>query len=737
MSQIRKTFESFKKDIESKEKRKILEFEEFLELAKSNPERVLRNIFQLFHDMVKTYVGEGKDEYPDDPENIGFVKYDCSKLFVEGMDNPFFADRLFANRFIRQVEALRQGSQQNRIYVFEGPSGCGKSTFLNNLLRKFEEYTSTPEGQNFEIFWELDENLISGCNRENITIASCRKKIEVPCPSHDHPILIIPKNYRVEFMDKLLSEAPAEIRRRISHTKEYEWIFREEVCTICKSLFWTLFDKLDSLDKVLSTIKVRPYQFDRRLGEGISIFNPGDKPIREACLTDKQIQEKLDQIFEANRVKYIFSPLARTNNGIYILMDIKSHNKERLLDLHNVISEGVHKVNGAIEERINSLFLALMNPEDREDLETEKTESFQGRIWYLKIPYVMEPSTEVKIYRSIFGEDIDLHFLPRVLENFARIIISSRMNTECKPLEEWIKNLSKYKKYCDEYGLLLRMEIYSGIIPTWLSEEDKKQFTAKARRKLIAGAENEGNKGFSGRESIRLFGEFFSLYGSKPNLINMDNVVDYFKHKIGSDLRDKNIPKNFINSLVDWYDYLILGEVKEALYFYNKKQIQEDILNYLCAVNYDIGNKITCKYTGKKFEVTLDFLKLTGSYISGKQMSDKDAFNFAEDIQQKYIKIIAQDPGKDMTETELYQELFNAYVKNLKEKVLQPFIENKSFREAVKSYGAAEFKTFDTRLKEHVQRLIKNLVAKFGYTEQGAKEICLYVLDKELAKKFS
>ncbi len=739
MDQIKKAFESFKNEIESKEKRKIFDFEEFLGLTRVDPRRVLRNIFQLFHDMVKTYVDAGEDEYPDDPENIGFVKYDCSKLFVEGMDNPFFADRLFANRFIRQVEALRQGSQQNRIYVFEGPSGCGKSTFLNNLLQKFEEYTSTREGQNFEISWEIDENLlVSGSSsRENIGIASFRKKIEVPCPSHDHPILIIPKNYRVEFVDKLLSETPAEIRRKISHAKEYEWIFKEEVCTICKSLFWTLFDKLGSLDKVLSSVKVRPYQFDRRLGEGISIFNPGDKPIKETCLTDKQIQEKLDQIFEANRVKYVFSPLARTNNGIYILMDIKSCNKERLLDLHNVISEGVHKVNGAIEERINSLFLALMNPEDRKDLETEKTESFQGRIRYLKIPYVMEPATEVKIYRSIFGDDIDSHFLPRVLENFARIIISSRMNTACKPLEEWIKNLSKYKKYCDEYGLLLRMEIYSGIIPTWLSEEDKKQFTARMRRKLIAGAENEGDQGFSGRESIRLFGEFFSFYDSKPTLIGMDNVVDYFKHKIGSERRDKNIPKNFINSLVDWYDYLILGEVKESLYFYNKKQIQEDILNYLCAVNYDPGNKVTCKYTGKKIEVTIDFLKLIGSYVSGKQMSDSDALNFAEDIQQKYIKIIAQDPGKDMTETELYQELLGSYVKNLKERVLQPFVENKSFQEAVKSFGTAEFRTFDTRLKEHVQRLIKNLVAKSGYTEQAAKEICLYVLDKELAKKFS
>lgn len=158
MDETKKVLEFLRTEIEKKEKRTILSFEEFLELTRLEPQRVLRNIFQLFYDMVKTYVGEGEDEYPDDPESIGFIKYDCSKIFVKGADNPFFADRLFANRFVRDVQKLRQGSQQNRIYIYDGPSGCGKSTFLNNLLRAFEEYTDTKEGQSFETFWEIDES---------------------------------------------------------------------------------------------------------------------------------------------------------------------------------------------------------------------------------------------------------------------------------------------------------------------------------------------------------------------------------------------------------------------------------------------------------------------------------------------------------------------------------------------------------------------------------------------------
>ena len=96
-------------------------------------------------------------------------------------------------------------------------------------------------------------------------------------------------------------------------------------------------------------------------------------------------------------------------------MDIKSHNTERLIELHNIISEGVHKVEDT-EENVNSLLLAVMNPED--DKNIQGFQSFLDRVEYIKIPYVMDLSTEVEIYRNIFGRHIDERFLPRVLHNF-------------------------------------------------------------------------------------------------------------------------------------------------------------------------------------------------------------------------------------------------------------------------------------------------------------------------------
>lgn len=734
MSDVKEIMRYLESEIGKTEQPVTLSFEEYLELAAQEPERVLRNIFQLFYDMIKNYVGEGVDEYPDDPESIGFVKYDCSRLFAQRADNPFFADRLFANRFIRQIESLRRGFQQNRIYAYEGPSGCGKSTFLNNLLRTFVDYTNTKDGQIFELFWEIDEILFLRESEDD-------QKLIVPCPSHDYPILVIPKAHRANFLKRMLPDG-SEIKSKILESKEYEWILTGEICTACKSIFELSLEKFGSVDQVFKMLKARTYKFDRRLGEGISIFNPGDqprwgdsdgKPLGE-IFTSRFLQEKLDKLFGASRVKYIFSSLAKTNNGIYVLMDVKGCNKDRLLELHNVISEGVHKV-GDIEEQINSLFFALMNPEDKGVIEEKNMESFQGRIQYNKIPYVLEPSTEVDIYSSIFGASIKTSFLPRVLENFARVIISSRMKKECKPLTEWITDVAKYKKYCDEYGLLLRMAIYMGIIPGWLSEDDKKRFTAPVRRSLIAEGENEGSTGFSGRDSILMFNEFFSRYSGRSSLINMENVNDFFKHRIGRERRDDNIPKNFLASLIASYDYAVLNEMKGAMYFYNEEQISRDILNYLHAINYNLGTKTRCPYTNEELEITLAFLKLVTSRITGRDVSDDDTLKFANETQKKYAITVAK--GGRLIDTDLYNDFFAAYVKNLKEKVLMPFVKNVNFREAIKVFGTNELETFDTRLREHIVSMIGNLVSKFGYTEQGAKEVCLYIIDKNLAEKFS
>jgi predicted Ser/Thr protein kinase len=756
---VLKTVDDLNENINAHPQRKPIPFNEFLKLVANNPQGIIRSIFQVFHDMIASYVGEGFEEYPDDPETVGFVFYDCYPLFAQDTDRPFFADRLFANRFVTLAQALRKGAQQNKIYIFEGPPGCGKSTFLNNLLMKFEKYANTKEGGRYEVVWRLKRETLDGfsdsgaipiLNSINASDDPANQKafhgrpsfihetdeyVEIPCPSHDNPLLLIPKSYRRDFFDNLFKNN--KFKYKLFTEKEYEWVFRDNPCTICSSIYKALQGKLDHPSEVFEMLYAGEYHFNRRLGQGVSVFNPGDKPLRQVVMTNDMLQHRLDSLLkDSNRVRYMFSNYARTNNGIYSLMDIKSHNKDRLIELHNIISEGIHKVEH-IEENVHSLFLALMNPEDKRNI--SNIHSFMDRIEYIKIPYILDVRTEVEIYRGVFGKHIDGNFLPKVLHNFARAIISSRLNKRSEGLLEWIKQPEKYVNYCDRNLHLLKMEIYTGHIPSWLDEDDLKAFSSTFRKKILAESEFEGNKGFSGRDSIKIFNDFYSAYANSGKPINMSMVMAFFKKKQKD--QPGYIPDGFLESLCNMYDYNALQEVKESLYDYNEEVVAADIQDYLYALNFETGAEIRCVYTNRKFTVDEAFFKSIEKQILGESIDKKTSDQFRLETQKEYAsRTLTQEimsDGRDIKRTDLYLSLLEKYLYHLKQKVLDPFLKNENFRRAIKDYEKEDFKTYDRKIQEDVTFLIQNLVKKYQYTLKGAKEICIYVVDSELAQKFA
>ncbi|MCU0538884.1 MAG: serine protein kinase PrkA [Desulfobacterales bacterium] len=754
-----------------REHRQPIGFADFLRELQARPTVVMRNIFQVMHDMIKSYVGEGVDEYPDDPESIHFVYYDCNRLFVQEVDHPFFADRLFANRMVNLAESMKRGAQQNKIYIFRGPPGCGKSTFLTNLLKKFEVYTATEGGLRYEVVWRFDRRRFGAAageaghplverlariidNIERCETGAGREEdgrwtaggteegavvderfFEIPCPSHDNPLLLIPKAHRRAFFDDLFRND--RFKFRLATEKEYEWVFKDMPCTFCSSLYDALLDRLKRPQQVFECLFARPYRFNRRIGEGISVFNPGDKPLRQQAVGNPQLQHQLNRILkDSHSVRYLFSHYARTNNGVYALMDIKSHNAERLIELHNIISEGLHKVED-VEENVNSLLVAVMNPEDQKNI--EGFQSFLDRVEYITIPYVMDLNTEVEIYRNVFGRHIDDRFLPRVLHNFARVIISSRLKRRSETMLEWIPDPEKYRLYCDENLQLLKMEIYTGHIPKWLLEEDRKRLNAKRRRRIIAESESEGDFGISGRDSLKIFNDLVSSYAKEDKLINMSDLCKFFS-KIHPDVREL-IPQGLLDSLLRMYDYTVLQEVKESLYYYNEEQIARDIQNYLFAINFEVGTSVVCTYTGDRLEVTEEFLAGIEYRLLGTAATRFQRLELRKQIQREYTaRTLTQEmmvEGLTIRQTEVFQDLRERYIHNLKEKVLDPLLENENFRRAIKEFDEKGFKTYDKKIKGDVRSLIANLGKKYRYTEKGAKEVCIYVIDNDLAKKFA
>ncbi|MEJ2201429.1 MAG: hypothetical protein P8X63_10515 [Desulfuromonadaceae bacterium] len=219
----------------------------------------------------------------------------------------------------------------------------------------------------------------------------------------------------------------------------------------------------------------------------------------------------------------------------------------------------------------------------------------------------------------------------------------------------------------------------------------------------------------------------------------MSVLVKYFT-KIRKEL-GASITDSILDSLTRMYNYTVLQEVKESLYYYNEEQISRDVQNYLFAVNFKLGTVETCKYTGEKLEITEELLIGIENRLLGTKVFPDARQVFRREIQKEYtVKALTQEilcEGRKITETGLYKTLRDRYIHNLKDRVLEPFLENENFRMAIKDFGRENFKTYDKRIRDDVTFLIANLERKYQYDRNGAKEVCMYVIDNNIAAQFA
>ena len=126
---------------------------------------------------------------------------------------------------------------------------------------------------------------------------------------------------------------------------------------------------------------------------------------------------------------------------------------------------------------------------------------------------------------------------------------------------------------------------------------------------------------------------------------------------------------------------------------------------------------------------------------SGPAATRFQRLEFRREAQREYTsRTLTQEimvEGLSIGQTGVFRDLRERYIYNLKEKVLDPLLENENFRRAIKEFNEAGFKTYDKKIREDVSYLIANLGRKYRYSEQGAKEVCIYVIDNDLAKKFA
>ena len=157
-------------------------------------------------------------------------------------------------------------------------------------------------------------------------------------------------------------------------------------------------------------------------------------------------------------------------------------------------------------------------------------------------------------------------------------------------------------------------------------------------------------------------------------------------------------------------------------------------------VNFEPNTKAKVTYTKDTIEIDEEYFKNFEAIFLGATSTKKMRDAFRKEVQTEYVSKTLTDEIRvqniKIQKTAQFQNLFDKYTHSLNENALSPYVENESFRRAMKNHGTSSFKTYDNKLKRDIEHVLKNLIEKFNYTAPGAKQISLYVLDKKLPAKF-
>src|SRR5512132_2130576 len=135
-----------------KEQRRLLSFQEYLELFASDPVRYSRDAARYVRDMFEHYGHETVDR--------PWGKLTRFRLF----DLPFLEPRERSREALVGQEAVqaelfrvlsnlvREG-RPNRLLLMHGPNGSSKSTIASCVMRALEDYSSLDEGALYRFHW--------------------------------------------------------------------------------------------------------------------------------------------------------------------------------------------------------------------------------------------------------------------------------------------------------------------------------------------------------------------------------------------------------------------------------------------------------------------------------------------------------------------------------------------------------------------------------------------------------
>lgn len=676
------------------------------------------------------------------------------KLFL--MDHydspPVFGQFKPQKSIFQNLKNFEEEGFNNKFILLVGPNGSAKTSLVRKVMRGAEEYSRTAQGALYTFSWVFpidnyvkgtlgltakpsDHDLISYAHLEDKDISAI-----LPSELKDHPLLLIPLEYRREILDETLKGHPKQLE---SIKKSY--LYQGDLSKRNRMIYDALLKnyKGDHAE-VLKHIRIESFTISRRYSSAAVTIEP--QLHVDAQMQQITMDKRLGSLPPSLQSLNLFSmqgEVVLANRGILEYSDLLKRPLDAYKYLLMTMETGSINISGILTA-LDIFFIGTSNEIHLNAFKQHPDyNSFKGRINFIRVPYLLDYKSEHKIYREQVTALQDKGiFEPHSISILSLFAIMTRLRApqahsfQDKPLSEIATTLNPLEK-----ALLLSED---RVLPERLDSDAKK--VLKQGIEVIADEfENEnlyeGKFGISPRDIKKII---FHLVELHKNVTFME-VIDYLEKLIQqknefdflnmSPHGDYHNPARFVTLLKEYGLTIFDSELRNSLGLIDNRSYEEYIKRYIENVNALLkGEKIKNPSTGRFEDADDYFIKEFEKSIDLKE----DSKNFRYNLISQLGAYALDNVGKSIVYSEVFPELIKRLqesFRNEQKKVIQNIAQNLVFfevdfekKDAAKKMTAS---TLPEKTREQITTTLKNLTEQYHYTQSGAMNLMKYLI-KEL-----
>lgn len=713
---------------------RVVSFREFLDEFRQDPVRHGR--------ITAAYVADCFDHYGTTVVDRVGGKATRWNLFDAPFDNG--RDALVGQEDVqREVYQALRGFQRDgradRLLFLHGPNGSAKTTFCELVLRALEHYSRQPEGALHRFSWVFPTREAQGKKlgfsdeRASVTAVSREETYaylgqdeiaaRIECEMKDPPIFLIPPILRKELLADLWAD---EGNRRM-----LRYLFEGELCAKCKKIWDGLFTMhRGNLLEVLRHAQVERYFISQRYRRGaVRVAPQSHVDAGEIQITADRSAGALPGALQDLNLFVPVGDLVDGNQGVIEFSDFLKRPLEMNKYLLTTCEKGTVHLPSSIAY-LNVVLVATSNePQLDEFKKSGVFASFNARMDFVTVPYLLQISLEERVYRdALAAAAFRKHVGPHVARMAATWAVLTRLHRpnpdnhppEMRAILRDLKPLEKARLYDD------------GSAPSRLSSEERGLLRTHAtalREEWRDSLHYEGRYGPSAREMKGVLMD--CRYDQESACISTISLLRQLRRLV----RDKTLheflrvepdggyhdAEALIEVVADVHRETVANEVRDSMRLVDPDEYRRIFARYVQHVNALRGRELVENPVSGKMEPPDEkFIAEVESIIAGSTPPAQHREALIRKIGAWSVDHPEARPDYGQLFPEALEAIQADYYRRNK-KIIDDVSDN------LLRYGTEDLDDLEPDLRQRVVDTMETMVQRHGYCPACAKEAVAFL----------